>query len=641
MINSILHMFIGPQPFEGIAIAPHTEDGSLPGILSPASLKGEGVEGEPQSFSSVLEKVAQFLPKTQTFLQGLETPPQADQLLPQHSGRSLHDLLRQAFLAPPLPQENGTQGRAERGGVIVENSEARPFSDSLPIDALREILLALHNQPNSSTVRSNLHQELDRLSEDHPLRETLLAFHNQPNSSTVRSNLHQELNRLSENHALREALLAIRNQPSSSTVRSDLHQELNRLSENHALKETVPAPTNSQSDPLVPSDVHEGLNVLSQSNASINRLLQSILGSLNSEKPHVNPSPVPDATLPTLTSIPQVGSSSVLQKQEVVPPQRVITAPVSEPSNLLVKVPQGISDTEKDTGTPVQSPQRPGTNHDLKVDRLIRDVSLPYIHQHAQQGPRRETLGQLPGVVDPGVVKNSTSALSTAVHAVGSSERPEFRLLDTGGLSNPTIGEKVQGRIHVEGGGRSAITTAGPLQSATGELGSSSGETLLGQHTNSGFASSSDSHHGHSSTMNQAQSSLRANVFEERFQSYQPTLPQRLQIDVQLSEHSRVQVDVAVQQRQVYAALLMDQPILRNLALQHAPQLEGQLHQIGMELQDLDVEVDHQSQSQNKSFERDAQSPRPVGTFEQGVNDRGKAGEDVESGQEQGVHVVV
>ena len=114
-----------------------------------------------------------------------------------------------------------------------------------------------------------------------------------------------------------------------------------------------------------------------------------------------------------------------------------------------------------------------------------------------------------------------------------------------------------------------------------------------------------------------------------------------LQIDVQLSEHSRVQVDVAVQQRQVYAALLMDQPILRNLALQHAPQLEGQLHQIGMDLEDLDVEVEHQSQAQDESFEHNARGPRPIGKMEQDVKDGGKAGTDMESGREQGVHVVV
>ena len=439
----------------------------------------------------------------------------------------MHDLLRQAFLAPSLPQENGNQGRGEGESIIGEVSEENPISDYRPIDALKEILLALKNRPGSSAVLSDIHRELSRLAENHAERETLQALNNQPGSSTVLSEIHEELNRFAENHAERETLQALQNQPSSSTELSDIHEELNRLSENHALREAALVLNNSQSNPLVQSDGHEDLNVLSQNNASINRLLQSILGSLNSEKPYINPSPVPDATPPTLTSIPQVGSSPVLQKQDVVLPQRVITEPVSEPTNRLVKVPQGISESEKEAGTLVQSLQRPGTNHGPKSDRPIRDASLSDIHRNAQQGPRRETLGQLPGIVDSGVVKNSTSALITANHAAGASERPEWRLLEPGGLPNPIIGEKAQGRVHVEGGARTAITTASPLQSATGEFSSSSGETLLGQHTDSGLASSSDSKQGNASTMNQAQNAVRASAFEERFQSYQATLPQR------------------------------------------------------------------------------------------------------------------
>lgn len=74
-----------------------------------------------------------------------------------------------------------------------------------------------------------------------------------------------------------------------------------------------------------------------------------------------------------------------------------------------------------------------------------------------------------------------------------------------------------------------------------------------------------------------------------------PNLPspalQRLQLDVQLSETNRVQIDVGVQQRHVYAGLVMDQATLKNLAVQFIPQLEAQLAQKNMELQEFSAEV--------------------------------------------------
>lgn len=83
-----------------------------------------------------------------------------------------------------------------------------------------------------------------------------------------------------------------------------------------------------------------------------------------------------------------------------------------------------------------------------------------------------------------------------------------------------------------------------------------------------------------------------------------PDLPgpalQRLQMEVQLSETNRVQIDVGVQHRQVYASLLMDQATLKNLAVQFAPQLEEQLAQGEMELQEFSAEVrDHHGEPES------------------------------------------
>ena len=85
-------------------------------------------------------------------------------------------------------------------------------------------------------------------------------------------------------------------------------------------------------------------------------------------------------------------------------------------------------------------------------------------------------------------------------------------------------------------------------------------------------------------------------MVEERVPDLPGPALQRLQMEVQLSETNRVQIDVGVQHRQVYASLLMDQATLKNLAVQFVPQLEEQLTQGEMELQEFSAEVrDHQS----------------------------------------------
>jgi len=78
---------------------------------------------------------------------------------------------------------------------------------------------------------------------------------------------------------------------------------------------------------------------------------------------------------------------------------------------------------------------------------------------------------------------------------------------------------------------------------------------------------------------------------EERVPDFPTPTLQRLQMDVQLSEANRIQIDVGVQHRQVYAGLLMDQATLKNLAMQFVPQLEDQLAQNDMDLQEFSAEV--------------------------------------------------
>lgn len=87
---------------------------------------------------------------------------------------------------------------------------------------------------------------------------------------------------------------------------------------------------------------------------------------------------------------------------------------------------------------------------------------------------------------------------------------------------------------------------------------------------------------------------LRA--LEERGAELPTPALQRLQMDVQLSENTRVQIDVGVQNRQVYAGLVMDHAVLRNLAAQFVPQLENQLAQVNLELEEFSAEVREERQ---------------------------------------------
>jgi hypothetical protein len=91
---------------------------------------------------------------------------------------------------------------------------------------------------------------------------------------------------------------------------------------------------------------------------------------------------------------------------------------------------------------------------------------------------------------------------------------------------------------------------------------------------------------------------------EERGQEFPAPALQRLQMDVQLSENQRVQVDVGVHNRQVYTGLVMDHSVLRNLANQFVPQLENQLAEVDLELQEFSAEVrEEREQEENRLFD--------------------------------------
>jgi hypothetical protein len=116
-----------------------------------------------------------------------------------------------------------------------------------------------------------------------------------------------------------------------------------------------------------------------------------------------------------------------------------------------------------------------------------------------------------------------------------------------------------------------------------------------GQGLNHGMGNPTHSQSGFQQSSSASSPGQAVRMAEERVPDLPGPALQRLQMEVQLSETNRVQIDVGVQHRQVYASLLMDHATLKNLAVQFVPQLEEQLTQGEMELQEFSAEVrDHQ-----------------------------------------------
>ncbi len=138
----------------------------------------------------------------------------------------------------------------------------------------------------------------------------------------------------------------------------------------------------------------------------------------------------------------------------------------------------------------------------------------------------------------------------------------------------------------------------GVSQAGEAGLGTAGGGLPFGNHAGNGQTQLFESSPGTQVSTGPSQVGVRAGTFDDRLQLLNASVPQRLQIDVQLSEAARVQVEVGVQQRQVYAGVLLDNPVLRSLAAQNIQVLEEQLEQADLELEEFDV---HDGQLLNES----------------------------------------
>ena len=115
---------------------------------------------------------------------------------------------------------------------------------------------------------------------------------------------------------------------------------------------------------------------------------------------------------------------------------------------------------------------------------------------------------------------------------------------------------------------------------------------------------------------------------------------QRLQMDVQLSENHRVQLDVGVQNRHVSAGLVTDYSVLRNLATQFVPQLEAQLSNVDLELEEFSAELREEQEQQADAMFPEHRDQRHIGIHKQSHDDRPSTGNSDHRYDEQGLHLV-
>jgi len=273
----------------------------------------------------------------------------------------------------------------------------------------------------------------------------------------------------------------------------------------------------------------------------------------------------------------------------------------------------------------------------LKIEETLSERTIGPLAQKVQSGlPQLErpiigndsqTKGILPEIASrlaqPQQVKLNPIPLATAVQAEGPV-----------GFMGPDVTKQIAGKS-----GPSTVSVLSDLNGQSiehrtvvpadvsgetgvlikGERGQVGVETLLrnvavdstgGQGLGNGMNHFSNSSSGHQQQSMLAGQGPGARALEERGQEFPAPVLQRLQMDVQVSENQRVQIDVGVQNRLVSAGLVMDHSALRNLANQFVPHLENQLSQVDLELEEFSAEVREESEPETHSMFDDSRTSK-------------------------------
>jgi hypothetical protein len=280
--------------------------------------------------------------------------------------------------------------------------------------------------------------------------------------------------------------------------------------------------------------------------------------------------------------------------------QQFLRDAVKETSHLV-----GSSDGESATESAVE----PGKHVGKPLDRLssfVQDADrlvlrIPSPPAGAPQGPLKPLVNQAFQASLP--FEETPASLADVVQSTQS------RLKYVNGVSSLLSEASVQGKessmpIPSNGLGDSGLSSLGDRSKDVFE---STGKNMGvdpngGQGVNNGMGGSTHSQAGFQQSSSSLSTGSGVRMAEERVPDLPTPALQRLQMDVQLSEANRIQIDVGVQHRQVYAGLLMDQATLKNLAIQFVPQLEDQLAQSDMDLQEFSAEVrDHHREPESET----------------------------------------
>ena len=244
--------------------------------------------------------------------------------------------------------------------------------------------------------------------------------------------------------------------------------------------------------------------------------------------------------------------------------------------------------------------------------------SRPLLQEHTQPNLNvRAPVNLVSSVVD---------GLGTNVQQQGSIQNIVATTLnsDTGSLGvNPLLSQQREDLSQLftrtDGEARTSASL-GITPGSDGALGMTGSGLSFGHHTGNGQGPILDSSTGTLVSANHGQVATKGGSFDDRLQLLNVPVQQRLQIDVQVSEAARVQVDVGVQQRQVYAGVLLDNPVLRALATQNVQELESQLAQAEMELEEFDVHEGNQLLNDQHGRENSQQGKSPVEFAEDSIS---------------------
>ena len=250
-----------------------------------------------------------------------------------------------------------------------------------------------------------------------------------------------------------------------------------------------------------------------------------------------------------------------------------------------------------------------GTNVGKPLDRVSNPVQdndilllrIPPLPAKAPIAPLRPLVNQVIQYSLP--IEETPASLSDLVQS------SQSRLKNVNGISSLLNETSVQGKeasmpIPPNLLGDSSLSSIGDRSKDVLEVtGKSMGiEPNGGQGVNNGMGGSTHSQTGFQQSSSSLSQGTGARMVEDRGPDLPTPALQRLQMEVQLSETNRIQIDVGVQQRHVYAGLLMDHATLKNLAMQFVPQLEDQLAQSDMDLQEFSAEVrDHHGEPESEA----------------------------------------